>query len=140
MITTQNNHGETVQLIFIAMTDDNMYHFQGNDNMAYYLEESDFVDSETQDKEKAEKELRSLTFTVCINGIEKKVSLILTCCTRHDLHQLDSSTTIKDFNNQLWLRNIKATVRTKYEANVFKMTVLNRLQEIANVEPKLAWF
>ena len=140
MITTQNNHNETVQLTFISMADDNMYRFQGDDNMAYYLEEGDFVDSVKQDAEKAEKALRSLTFTICINGIEKKVSLILTCCTRHDLHQLDSSTTIKDFNNQLWLRGIKATIRTKYEANVFKMTILGRLQEIANAEPKLAWF
>ncbi len=141
MITTKNNHGETVNLTFINMTDDNLYHFQGNDNISYYLEKSDFVDSKEQDAEKEEKALRSLTFTVCLNEVEKKVSLFLTVLTRGDLHRLNSDTTIKDFNHQLSLKGIKATVRTKYEANVFKMAVIKKLEEMTSVEPKLAlWF
>ena len=140
MITTKNNHGETVELTFICKTDDDMYHFQGADNIAYYLEKGEFVDSKEVEAEKEFLALRTLNFTVPINGFNKKVSLVLTCCTRHDLHCLDSNSTIKDFNQQLLRRGIKATVRTKYEANVFKMAVLGKLQEIANAEPRLAWF
>lgn len=141
MITTQNNHGETVELTFICMTDDGMYHFRGVDNMAYYLEKGDFVDSKEEKEEKEEKKLRSLSFTVRINEVEKKVSLFLTCCTRHDLFQLDNSTTVKAFNHQLMCRGIKATVRTKYEASVFKMAVIRKLEEMVNADQRLAmWF
>jgi len=140
MITTQNNHNETVELTFINMTDDGMYRFYGTDHAFYFLEKGDFVDSEEVNAEKEEMALRSLSFTVRINEVEKKVSLVLTCCTRHDLHQLNSNTTIKDFNRQLRNRDIKATVRTKYEAACFKMAVIKKLQEIVNAEPRLAWF
>lgn len=140
MITTQNNHGETIELTFISMTDDGMYRFYGADHTFYFLEKGDFVDSKEVEAEKEDKALRTLNFTVPINGFNKKVSLVLTCCTRHDLHRLDSNTTIKDFNRQLFNRDIKATVRTKHEAACFKMAVINKLQEIANAEPRLAWF
>jgi len=136
MITTTNNHGETVELTFISMNDDGMYRFYGADHTFYFLEKGDFVDSEEEKME----ESRNLTFTVEINGIRKKVSLFLTVCTRSALCRLDSNTTIKDFNKQLVYSSIKAKVHTKPEARLFAVAVLDKLNEITKENPFLASF
>jgi len=136
MITTTNNHGETVELTFISMNDDGMYRFYGADHTFYFLEKGDFVDSEEEKME----ESRNLTFTVEINGIRKKVSLFLTVCTRSALCQLDSNTTIKNFNSQLFYNSIKAKVHTKAEAKLFALAVLDKLSEITSANPLLAQF
>ena len=140
MITTKNNHGETIELTFINMTDDGMYHFYGADHTFYFLEKGDFVDSEEAETEAKTEEIRNLTFTIEINGVRKKVSLFLTVCTRSALCQLDSNTTIKDFNNQLFYSSIKAKVHTKAEAKLFALAVLDKLSEITSANPLLAPF
>ena len=138
MITTKNHHGETVNLTFIRTTDDNLSQFQGDDNMIYFLEQSEFI---APDPKSPELEIVDIDFIIDISGFNKKVALQLNGMTHHNLCRLmdlGKSESIKDFRLSLINRGIKASINTKFEASVFAKTVLEKIQELKPLNPKIS--
>jgi hypothetical protein len=142
MITTKNSHGEIVDLTFINMTDDGMYHFQGADNMAYYLEKGDFVDSANKVVEIIP-EFVELAFKVSINDRNKEVKMTVHGGTHMYLCQLMTcyrELTLREFQNLMKFYGINATINTRHEAALFATKVMDKIQELKSVHPAICYW